>query len=392
MDLTPVRIRGRKRKHPASILASKLQTSSQFSQLPEPKTQRKFKKRKATAPAMPTLQGLPQELLEIIFLYSMNMALPRSSSTLGRKLSSYAIIMEFTMRSFFHTVDHKTNHRDRLKTSDPKVQSELLACRFFTWDFFLKYVDRAHGAMVKLRGKAWEKTGVEVPGVKEFDGLWPFQFTKIPYLSFAEGFHVPEKLLHGPWATDKASLLYVLVSLNGEIDWEGSLSGEMAKSGMKEAIKAGNEHAVAALAVLLGVPKAITTDMLRYAIIDCGCNVNLLRHLLFNAQILAQDTSKETLDFHDPKLWAWAEAHGEKGQVLKDMLRKADAFDLEFYFEEDADWKRIVPFPYGGSKFDTRTALHTIVRELLLNLYRNYGRKITPRRMTQVERESVEAE
>jgi hypothetical protein len=348
-------------------------------------------KRKEIAPAMPTLQGLPQELLEIIFLYSMNMALPRSSSILGRKLSSHAITMEFTLRSFFHTVDHRTNHRDRVKTSDPNVQSELLACRFFTWDFFIKYVDRAHGAMVKLRGKAWEKAGVEVPGAKEFDGLWPFQFTKIPYLSFAQGFHVPEKLLHGPWTKDKASLLYVLVSLNGEIDWEGSLSGEMAKNGIIEAIEEGNEHAVAALAVLLGVPKAITTDMLRCAVIECGCNINILRHLLFNAQILARDTLKDTLDFHDPKLWAWAEAHGQKGEVLKDMLRKADVFDLEFYFEEDSDWTKIVPFPYGGSKFDTRTGLHAVVRELLVNLYRNYGRKITPRRRTQAleHRENV---
>jgi hypothetical protein len=382
MDLIPVRIRGRKRKHPTSILAAKVQTSSQSS---EPKSQRKSKKGKQIAPAMPTLQGLPQELLEIIFLYSMNIALPRASSTLGRKLSSHAITMEFTMRSFFHTVDHRTNHRNRVKTSDPKVQSDLLACHFFTWDFFLKYVDRAHGAMVKLRGKAWEKTGVEVPGVKEFDGLWPFQFTKIPYLSFADGFHVPEKLLHGPWTKDKASLLYVLVSLNGEIDWEGTLSGEVAKSGIMEAIKEGNEHAVAALAVLLGVPKAITTDMLRCAVIECGCNINILRHLLFNAQILARDAWKDTLNFHDPKLWAWAEANGEKGEVLKDMLRKADAFDLEFYFEKDADWTKIVPFPYGGSKFDTRTALHVLVRELLMNLYRNYGRKITPRRRTQAQ-------
>jgi large subunit ribosomal protein L14e len=288
--------------------------------------------------------------------------------------------MDFTMRSFFHTVDHKTNHRDRIKTSDAQLQSSLLKCRFFTWDFFLAYVQRAHDAMITLRGKAWEKAGIEVPGVREFDGLWPFQFTKIPYLSFAEGFHVPQKLLHGPWSKDKASLLYVLVSLNGEIDWEGSLSGETAKSGMREAIKEGNEIAVAALAVLLGVPRAITTDMIRFAVVECGCNVNNLRHLLFNAQILARDTSKDVLDFHDPKLWAWAETHGEKGALLKELLRKADAFDLEFYFEEDADWRKIVSFPYGGSKFDTRTAFDEMIRELLVNLYQNYGRKITRQR------------
>lgn len=391
MDLTPVRIRGRKRNHPASVLIAKLKSSSQTSSasLTNTKIQRKTK-RKEIAPAMPTLEGLPQELLEMIFLYSMNISLPQSSHTLGRRLSSQAILMEFTMRSFFHSVDHRTNHRDRKKTSDPKVQSHLLSCRFFTWDFFLQYVAKAHDAMIKLRGKAWEKTGVEVPGVREFDGLWPFQFTKITYLSFAEGFHVPEKLLHGPWTKEKASLLYVLVSLNGEIDWTGSLSGETAKTGIKEAIREGNEHAVAALTVLLGVPKAITTDVLRYAVIECGCNINTFRHLLFNAQILAQDVPKDTLDFHDPRLWTWAESHGERGDVLKDMLRKADAFDLEFYFEDEANWRKIVPFPYGGSKFDARTAFdNAMVKELLINLYRNYGRKITTRRRIRVREEEV---
>jgi hypothetical protein len=389
MDLTPIHIRGRKRKHQASILAAKLQSSSKTSSVRPANTQsqQKLKKRKDAAPAMPTLQGLPQELLEMIFLYSMNIALPQSSPTLGRRLSSHAITMEFTMRSFFHTVDHRTNHRDRKKASDPQLQSNLLACRFFTWDFFIKYVARAHDAMIKLRGKAWEKTGVEVPGVRELDGLWPFQFTKITYLSLAEGFHIPEKLLQGPWTKDKASLLYVLVSLNGEIDWEGSLGGETAKSGIKDAIREGNEHAVAALAVLLGVPKAITTEMLRYAV-ECGCNVNILRHLLFNAQILARDTSKDTLDFHDPQLWAWADTHGERGIQLRNMLRLADTFDLEFYFEAEADWRKIVPFPYGGSKFDARTTFdNAMVRELLVNLYRNYGRKITTRRRMQVREE-----
>ncbi|CAO2651192.1 Nn.00g094890.m01.CDS01 [Neocucurbitaria sp. VM-36] len=284
------------------------------------------------------------------------------------------------MRSFFYTVDHRVNHRDRKKTSDPQLQSDILSCRFFTYEFFLDYVKRAHDAMIRLRGKAWEKTGVPVLGVQEFEGLWVFRFTKIPYLSFAEGFHIPEKLLHGPFTNDKASLLYVLVSLNGEIDWTGSMAGEAAKTGIKDAIKETNEHAVAALAVLLGVPKAITTDILRYAVINCGCEINVLRHLLYNAQILSQEISKDVLDFYDPKLWAWADANGERGDVLKDMLKKADAFDLEFYFDEDADWTKIVGFPYGGSRFDIRTAFDEVVRELLGNLYRNYGRKITRKR------------
>ncbi|KAF1851876.1 uncharacterized protein K460DRAFT_362643 [Cucurbitaria berberidis CBS 394.84] len=393
MDLTPVKIRGRKRKLPALIPArlqsSKVssQSSSQASLDDRP---RKRKVKKTTPPAMPSLQGLPQELLEMIFLYSMNIALPRCSPSIGRKLSSRHVTMKFTMRSFFDTVDHRTNTRDRKVTSDPQLQSSVLSCHFFTYKFFLDYVKTAHDAIIRLRGKAWEKASVPVLGVEEFEDLWVFKFTKVPYLSFAGGFHIPEKLLHGPFTKDKTSLLYVLVSLSGEIDWTGSMAGEVAKTGIKEAIKERNERAVAAFTVLLGISKAITTDVLRYAVINCGCEINILRHLLFNAQILAHETSKEILDFYDPKLWAWADAHGERGCVLKDMLKKADAFNLEFYFEQDADWTQIVGFPYGGSRFDIRTAFDAVVRELLGNLYRNHGRKITRKRRQRSEQRVVE--
>ncbi|KAJ4381220.1 hypothetical protein N0V86_003569 [Didymella sp. IMI 355093] len=389
LHLTPIKIRGKKRKntHP-SIPANAISSSSSTPSIAQPQQARhkKLKKRlhKHTVAAMPTLLGLPQELLELIFLHSMNTSLPLASPLLGRKLSSTAVTLEFTMRTFFHTVDHTTNYRDRKKRSDARAQSDLLTRRFFTWDFFRKYVQRSHDEMVKLRGKAWEKTGVEVPGLNMFDGLWPFRFMKIPYLAFADGFHIPEKLLHGPWDEDKTNLLYVLVSLSGEIDWQGSMAGETAKLGIRGAIEQRDERAVAALATLLGVPKQIDTGLLRYAVVECGCNVNILRHLLFNAQILAQNVSKDQLDFLDTRLWAWADAHGEKGGVLKSMLKKANSFDLEFYSDE-SDWTKIVPFPYGGSKFDTRTTFDDVVRELLMNLYWSYGRKITRRRTRQRE-------
>ena len=139
----------------------------------------------------------------------------------------------------------------------------------------------------------------------------------------------------------------------------------------------------------MGVPKGITTEMLQYAVIDCDCDLNTLRHLLFNAQILATEASG-TLDFYNPALWAWADINGHKGEVLKDMLKKAEAFDLEFYFEDNADWRKIVAFPYSGSKFDARTGFHPVVRELLMNLYRNYGRKITRRRGGTPEQRMIE--
>ncbi|ORX96028.1 hypothetical protein BCR34DRAFT_578921 [Clohesyomyces aquaticus] len=406
MDLTPVRIRGKKRNRALiqQHLGNTKRPRPSYSANPfKPNTITNFKSKSNPKPqtiaAMPTLQGLPQEILEMIFLCSMNISLPRSCPSLGRRLSSPAICLEYFTRIFFNTVDHRPNvrHQERIETStsDPDLQSELLACRFVTFPFFLTYVSKAHSLLLQQRGKAWAKTGIAVPDASYFDGLWPFKFTKITYLGFAEGFRIPERLLHGPWTEDKASLLYVLVSLNGEIDWEASMAGETAREGMREALHEGNERAVAALSVLLGIAQEITTDVLRYAVTECGCKINLLRHLLFNAQILTQVSDKTALNFHDPVIWNWAERHEseEKSALLKDMLRKAEHFSLEFYTPEDCDWRDIVSFPYSGPKFDPRTRLNQLSRELLVKLYQNHGRRLMigvrgsqRERMTQRER------
>jgi hypothetical protein len=285
--------------------------------------------------------------------------------------------MEFVMRSFFHTIDHnpKFNSSSWVPTSSRFVQSDLLACRFFDYSFFLKYVNKAHDALIKLRGKPWES--VKVEDSRAFEGLWPFKFTKVAHLGFAEGFHIPDKLLHGPWTTGKASLLYVLVSFSGEIDWEGGMAGETAKEGLREAIREGNEHAVAALAVLLGTAKAITTEMILEAAQHSQTNDNNLRHLLFNAQIFYADTPRGALDFYNSSLWAWADTHiDDRGELFKDMLRDAEKFSLDFYRDGETDWTMIVPFPYSGAKFDTRTRFGQLNRELLERLYKNHGRRI----------------
>ncbi|KAF2131163.1 hypothetical protein P153DRAFT_337488 [Dothidotthia symphoricarpi CBS 119687] len=372
MDLTPIRIRG-KRKPPTAPPTAKHQLFPTPPATTQPPSKRqKTKKKNVPKPAMPTLQGLPQELLEIIFLYSMNISLPRCCPSLGRKLSSRAITLEYTMRLFFHTINQKRFHLKRKTSSIAALQSPLLSCRFFTWDFFLAYVAKAQDARIDMRGKFWYDVTLPVPGIECFDGLVPTKFGLVNYLGFAERFFVPDKLLCGPWTDGKVALLYVLVSWHGQIDWEGSLAGEVAKRGIRGAFKEGNQRAVAALAVLLGVAKAIDTNMLTSAAIDSRCNINIFRHLLFNAQINRQ-ISSATLDFLDPALWAVADANGARGQMVKNMLRKADAFELEFDFDEAAGSPEVVPFPYKRGSFDTLTGFNDTVREKLETLYRNYG-------------------
>ncbi|KAG6245039.1 hypothetical protein E4U23_005693 [Claviceps purpurea] len=71
-----------------------------------PSMRKKTKQTPASVPARrssrsrPSLQDLPVELLESIFLYSMNLALPRSSPLLGAKLSGKATLSRVFMAAF----------------------------------------------------------------------------------------------------------------------------------------------------------------------------------------------------------------------------------------------------------------------------------------------------
>ncbi|KAF2745893.1 hypothetical protein M011DRAFT_469161 [Sporormia fimetaria CBS 119925] len=383
LDPTPMRIRGRKRNRSetpstASSRSTSIEPSSKRFRASKPVSKRLTARRRIrTMASTPTLQGLPQELLEMIFLHSMNMSLPRASPDIGRKLSSRSICMEFCLRTFFDTVDHKSSGLEPSVTADPELQSQLLACRFFTWKFFLAYVDKAREALIKLRGNAWAKTGIDIPGSSSFEHLQPFRFTKIKYLGLAEGFHIPEKLLHNH-TPDKSNLLYVLVCFHGQVDWNSSMAGETAKEGMMEAITANNERGVAALAVLLGVAGAITTETLLHAVVRCGCNLTIMRHLLYNAQVL-HSAVKGGLDFYDDIMWHWIDTEGVqtgKGEILKNMLREANGFRLKAYPEDEMDWKNVVHFPYTGEKFDARAGFNFVLRELFTRLYRNHGRRM----------------
>lgn len=51
----------------------------------------------------PTLQSLPAEVLEIIFLYSASLSLPRSSPIIGAKLSGRATLLRHFMWTFHDT-------------------------------------------------------------------------------------------------------------------------------------------------------------------------------------------------------------------------------------------------------------------------------------------------
>ncbi|KAG6218453.1 hypothetical protein E4U26_007602 [Claviceps purpurea] len=95
----------------------------------------------------PSLQNLPLELLESIFLYSANLDLPRSCPSLGARLSSKATRLRFFMMGFHDTwdqyfgipmfeVEFDWDINNRFK-DDVSLQSDLLSMPWVDIDFIL---------------------------------------------------------------------------------------------------------------------------------------------------------------------------------------------------------------------------------------------------------------
>ncbi|RGP61421.1 hypothetical protein FLONG3_10517 [Fusarium longipes] len=110
MTLTPVRIRG-KRKYSPAVKPSPRGVSMS---IPADRDIRPLKKMRRSLSHVlasratrwkPTLQALPAEILESIFLYSSNVDLPRASPVMGAKLSGRATLIRFLIWAFHDTWD-----------------------------------------------------------------------------------------------------------------------------------------------------------------------------------------------------------------------------------------------------------------------------------------------
>ncbi|KAL9136665.1 MAG: hypothetical protein Q9175_002132 [Cornicularia normoerica] len=66
------------------------------------------------------------------------------------------------------------------------------------------------------------------------------------------GCKVPEKLLHGPWTTEKCDFLEMVIRGNATVDWVGTTSGEIAEQGLMQALREGNARATRLLVTRAG--------------------------------------------------------------------------------------------------------------------------------------------
>lgn len=133
--MTPIRVRGKKQKpfgeskgakHGSTIIME--ESSKTIMSKP--------------ARELSPLERLPAELLQQIFLQSLNLNLPRASPTLGSVLSSSHIKMLLVFKAFSsgsdNSLEHSTEllHILRTKEEIASLQSAILRLNWMTLDFF----------------------------------------------------------------------------------------------------------------------------------------------------------------------------------------------------------------------------------------------------------------
>ena len=98
---------------------------------------------------MSRLEALPNEIIEHIFFYSLNLSLPRASIPLGDALSSNTTKLNILFKAFSSTNSRTLEHRHELNYILPsdakykisKFQADILQCRWMTWDFLKIYME-----------------------------------------------------------------------------------------------------------------------------------------------------------------------------------------------------------------------------------------------------------
>ncbi|MCJ1401646.1 hypothetical protein MMC11_004863 [Xylographa trunciseda] len=273
-----------------------------------------------------TLEQLPTELLQTIFLLSKNINFPISSLHLGSVLASPLLRTELVVHAF---TELECFNQSRYT----ELQCSLLRQKWLTYDFFQHcqktyllrrailviqkyskeaagetyrrstakitqsfdtYYNLGHRISMKL-DRLRRATGMELNKrimnlsqdvvfvatdhekvtysiVLDFEGNCMKVFRPWvagsgdslrpkDFVFFGETSHVltvdsvlscvsltqceiPEKLLHGPWTSERGYFLSLLLDANAKVNWLGSTSGEVALQGLEDAIREDNSHAI----------------------------------------------------------------------------------------------------------------------------------------------------
>jgi hypothetical protein len=254
----------------------------------------------------------------------MNVGLPLASKVLKTKLSREGLQLDMSMRML-------CTHREEL---GQKERSRLLACKFFTYDFLLKFARRAHNYSVGLPEVTEIFThSLDSYNVDENPKLYTFHPSYHRSMTLKDvqhhkwcpqgliGLHIPEKLLHGPWTSEKKQFFNCLIEAHCTID-PNSTAPEVALVEVFEALREG-EHDIVRKFVSHESGKGlvpVTHDLFRCAVLEGWCDQETIHTLLYSHNIEGGASRGERtggLDFLDEDLWAWIEKERMSGNQAK---------------------------------------------------------------------------
>lgn len=269
-----------------------------------------------------SIEQLPLEILETIFTYAPNIALPLCNRGLGRALANEKMFMVCASAWLVYQGRVEAESPSTHESEAIKQANQVLAARWMTWPRFQRVV----GAIISETARASEADDEVAP---QFDFDRPYLQPIPTSLKLGPDLQIPSKLLHGPWSTDKSKFLSCLCFLELKVDWDRSLAGEVATAGLEEAIIARDRRAVIALLSdhVLVLP---TPDMFRRAIMDHGCDQTIVFHLLLACiRAKARESNGHvaygTLKVNplDSVIWAWLKRFEGGGNTKAAWLKEA---------------------------------------------------------------------
>ncbi|KAI5198895.1 hypothetical protein E4T39_06509 [Aureobasidium subglaciale] len=362
MDLTPIRIRGRrKRGRPSENQDVSVKNrdrpwkTARFNQVSsQPLKNKKKSKRDST---LSKFEQLPTELVQVIFQYCNTISLPLSSYVFARDLSHRNTYLRFAIDTLSRDA---ASHDTVVKAA---AVSRMLQCKWMTWDIFKDAIHEIHkrrqpprrAASPSGSGSDSDDSDNEEGGEQEQDTeqqltipvpnfSHPHNQPRLHYLNLSSSVQLPHSLLHEPWTTPKLDFLKYLIWSGCSIDWASSSRGETATAGLSTAI-AGHSHTAVALLCSPAINVIPDTTTLKIAVMDHGCNPSVVFYLLAAAlrmHIISRTSgdSPPDVNFRDPSLWHWLERVEEtgnrKGRWLKDALRFASDRMRASVWDEEA--------------------------------------------------------
>ena len=329
---TPIRVRGKrsateaekwnagKRRKAAYRIGSltpseRSSTTRSVSSHTESLTQRR---RKPLDPELSRLEQLPTEVIQAIFVFSANLDLPLTSPRLASQLSSshlHQLLTSKLLRRIWLPIPMKGAVEGPMR---------LMNSRFFTWAFFKDWLLEEFDRLVLL--DEWQRVAVpESLTSRQTDAQAKWTWLAFRPHQVNDSLLPPKKLLRSPFTPDKVHFLKCITSGFGEDPDElDPVYKELAKEGLEQAVAEGAGDVLPSFWTLGMQPD---TELLRTAVIDAGCDKEVVRQLVTPVVRLTSVQVQAELDFLDPALWSWAEKArmkgDEKGLWLVEMLKNA---------------------------------------------------------------------